>query len=312
MNTLALLSLICLTAFAQESPITPRPDVSRETVFGFKGDNLGETLAEFKTRNSRDADFGPGGAIPPPDLGPHRVGKTFAEWLKFNNLDLDDICQKRRRVDNHMDFKTVCKSLSAIRDTGRGEFYTTTNTGRTFKSVFEDGKVRQYSRSGVLHVHYPICSGDKINETEYGLDITPFEIHSDSSRYVFCIVALEGKEPIPTIAGVEPWNLIYRFSDGILFEISTFVGREDFSTVEQGFKEKYGNPLLSKAQHFQNGYGARFEGTADVWTNKDSMIELHELSTERTPPVSKVDIHDTQRFNEYYKIKTIAHPGKDI
>jgi hypothetical protein len=46
-----------------------------------------------------------------------------------------------------MEFKAVCK-LSAIRDTGYGDFYTTDQTGRTLGWQFMNGTVTSYSING--------------------------------------------------------------------------------------------------------------------------------------------------------------------
>lgn len=88
---------------------------------------------------------------PPTDIRPHRLGETFSEWLGFNQLDLGDICGKHTRSDKGMDYKSVCKKLSTMRDTGRGEFYTTDQTGRTFGWEFVDGKLAEYSLDGQWH-----------------------------------------------------------------------------------------------------------------------------------------------------------------
>lgn len=85
------------------------------------------------------------------DITPHRLGEAFSEWLKLNQLDLSDICGKHNRSDNSMDFRAVCKRLSAMRNTGNGDFYTTDQTGRTFGWRFADGKVADYSLDGEWH-----------------------------------------------------------------------------------------------------------------------------------------------------------------
>jgi hypothetical protein len=75
--------------------------------------------------------------------GPHRIGETFQKWLAINHMNMADICQKNHKGDHSMDFKAVCKKLSALRDTGHGEFYTVDDARRGFGWIFIDGKVAE-------------------------------------------------------------------------------------------------------------------------------------------------------------------------
>jgi hypothetical protein len=72
----------------------------------------------------------------------HRIGETFQEWMTINQLDLADICQNHPRSDKRTDYKAICKRLSLIRDTGRGEFYLGDATIRqAFRWVFVGSKL---------------------------------------------------------------------------------------------------------------------------------------------------------------------------
>jgi hypothetical protein len=72
---------------------------------------MNETLQEWYELEPRAR-----GVIPRADIAPHRLGEPFTEWLRLNALDLDSICQKHKRDDKTIDFKSVCKTLSTIRD----------------------------------------------------------------------------------------------------------------------------------------------------------------------------------------------------
>ena len=77
-------------------------------------------------------------------IGSHKIGETFQQWLSISHLDLSDICGKHDRKDKRMDFKHVCKTLSAIRDTGRGEF-SIVISDQEFDFVFSNGMAEQVS-----------------------------------------------------------------------------------------------------------------------------------------------------------------------
>jgi hypothetical protein len=61
-------------------------------------------------------------------------------------MNLEDICQKHHK-DKAMDYRTVCKKLSAIRDTGRGELFIVMEniSSQPFGFVFSDGIVQEAS-----------------------------------------------------------------------------------------------------------------------------------------------------------------------
>ncbi len=171
------------------------------------------------------------------------------------------------------------------------------------------------------HVHYPVCSGDSIkwrgvdsNFARYELDV---DAPPDKAHYTVCVTAgaVSGRDSPagrhPTIAGVEAAP-IYYFFDGRLFEISAFVGMDDFTRIEQGFGEKYGVPHDSRTEHLQNNFGATFESRSDLWATGDSRIELHERSAINKDR-SSIDIYSQQRFRHYHRIKTpVGDPGKDL
>jgi len=77
----------------------------------------------------------------------HRLGETFQEWLAINQLDLVEICRPHKRSESKdTDFKAVCKRLSGIRDTGRGEFFLGDATiKQAFGWTFINGKLAEVS-----------------------------------------------------------------------------------------------------------------------------------------------------------------------
>jgi hypothetical protein len=86
----------------------------------------------------------------PTEIGGHRIGEAFQEWLSSNHLDLGDICGPHKRGDKRMDFKIVCKNLSSFRDGKTGTFTTTDDTKRKLEWLFVDGKVAEVSMGQAL------------------------------------------------------------------------------------------------------------------------------------------------------------------
>jgi hypothetical protein len=80
----------------------------------------------------------------PTTIGPHSMDETFHEWLTINNLDVAEVCQKHHQ-DKNVDYKAACKSLSAIRDTGTGQFSIVMGkrSSQPFSWWFVDGKAAQ-------------------------------------------------------------------------------------------------------------------------------------------------------------------------
>lgn len=88
----------------------------------------------------------------PTQIAGHFMDESFREWLLKNQIELTEICQKHPRSDHRMDFKTVCQKLSAIRNTGEGEFSTTTDSavGHTFTWRFANGKVAEVATESAV------------------------------------------------------------------------------------------------------------------------------------------------------------------
>jgi hypothetical protein len=73
-------------------------------------------------------------------VGGHRLGETFVEWATINRLDLAEICGPHNKRDLRMDFKGVCKTLTALLDGAQGTFSTTKGT-QDITWYFENAKV---------------------------------------------------------------------------------------------------------------------------------------------------------------------------
>jgi hypothetical protein len=116
-------------------------------------------------------------------IAPHRLGEPLSEWLKLNQLDLNSICEKHPRGDDSMDFKSVCKKLTSMRETGHGQFYTKDQTGRTFGWEFADRRLAKYFFDGQWH-----GAGDQTVQTNGPIEIesvdpkTPVSVDDDLNR----------------------------------------------------------------------------------------------------------------------------------
>lgn len=58
----------------------------------------------------------------PTMIGSHRLGESFDEWMIAAKLDLADICGNHPRSDKRMDYKQVCRTLTALKAGRKGWF----------------------------------------------------------------------------------------------------------------------------------------------------------------------------------------------
>jgi hypothetical protein len=65
-------------------------------------------------------------------LGPHKIGESYAEWLRYVAIDPRSLCKTN---------KPACKALTNIEKTGNGVFYTSDSTSKTIGWTFADHKV---------------------------------------------------------------------------------------------------------------------------------------------------------------------------
>jgi hypothetical protein len=182
-------------------------------------------------------------------IEPHRVGETFAEWLKLNQLDLGYICGKHNRGDTSMDFKSVCKKLTTMQGTGYGDFYTTNQTGRTFGWRFADGKVADYSVDG----KWQGILSEKTNE---------LVTHGNSREYTWKFA----DEKLSEVSITPDWDSIFGAGVARHEVIPVFQKEVDFLT------QIYGKPSKVEMVPYQNGFGAHWERSMVVWNAPDDTL----------------------------------------
>jgi hypothetical protein len=185
----------------------------------------------------------PTSQAPSSEIAPHRIGETTDEWLTFNQLDLGTICQSHRD-------KAVCKKLSAIRDSGSGDFYTQSTSG-TFGWRFAGGRVVAYSVQEV-----PGMSTNEWHNTQPPV-----------------------KEEIVTKTNNRQYT--WKFANGRLSTVSivpaSFI---EFANEVNLLTQTYGKPSKIEAIPYQNGYGAHWERSRVTWFAPDGIIIIANERTE--------------------------------
>jgi hypothetical protein len=198
------------------------------------------------------------------ELSPHRIDEGFADWLKINRMDLDDICGKHKRSDTTMDFKAVCKRLTATRETGAGDFYTTNQYNRTFGFRFKDGTLAAYTSDGgstwhtsedrEVDLHCNIASEDRSSRCTTG----------NNRAYTWKF--LNGR--LSEVLVSPDWMAIYKqySEEGIARHpevVPAFQDEVEFLT------QTYGKPSHLEKVPYQNSFGAHWERLRVVWTAPD-------------------------------------------
>jgi hypothetical protein len=215
--------------------------------------HIGETLQEWQEREP----VAPGQNQTA--ISPHRLTETFTEWLRLNSLDLADICKPHHERDQHRtDFRTLCKTLSAIRDTGTGEFSTIDQTGKTVDWSFADGKVSDYSIGGVhagleevvaaMPSHDPGVRVTRTNEREFTWNFA------------------NGK--LAEVTVTPNWLAIYSKynEEGIQRHPEVVPAYQE----EVGFlTQLYGKPAAVKTVSYHNALGAQWDRSETVWYAPD-------------------------------------------
>ena len=206
-------------------------------------------------------------AKPQSEIAPHQIGETFAEWLRINQIDLNDICQPHKRGDKRVDYKAVCKKLSTMRDTGYGDFYTKNESGSTFGWRFVDGRVGDYSVNEMWHstVHAPDPE-DKGNK-----------LHTTANDRAYEWTFADGK--LSEVSVTPNWKAIYK--------IYSEEGLRLHPEVVPGFQEEvnlltqiYGKPSTLRSVPYHNAYGAQWEASVALWEMPDgTQIVAFEDST---------------------------------
>ena len=215
---------------------------------------IGETLQEWQARE-------PPAPSRPSEIAPHKIDETIAEWLRLNNLDLASICQKHHEKDeHHTDFKAVCRNLTAIRDAGHGEFYTTDQTGHTFGWTFVDGRVADYTRDGKRPDVEQFTASMAVTQNDPNVKVTK----TDSREFTWKFH--DGK--LAEVSVTPNWLAIYaKYSEeGIARHpevVPAFQDEVDFLT------QVYGKPSTVKPVPYSNAFGAQWERMELFWTAPD-------------------------------------------
>ena len=193
------------------------------------------------------------------DITPHRLGETFSEWLRLNQLDLSYICGKHNRRDNRIDFKGACKKLSTTRDTGIGDFYTINDTGHTFGWRFANGTVAEYSvdekwQSTIVAPQQSIKNGKD--------DTLVTNINNRAYTWKFA----DGRLSAVTVT--PDWNAIYKLysEEGIARHpeiVPAFLEEVNLLT------QTYGKPSKVEMVPYGNAYGAHWGRSRVMWNTPD-------------------------------------------
>jgi hypothetical protein len=188
------------------------------------------------------------------DITPHRLGETFSEWMKLNQMDLTAMCGKHSRNDNSMDYKAVCKRLTAMRDTGIGDFYAR-DESHAVGWRFADGKVADYSIDGKWHS--TVVTPERQS--------TPDEFGTTGNNRAYTWKFLNGK--LTSVMVTPDWTAIYK--------IYNEIGIERDPEIVPSFQEEvnflaqvYGKPTMVSTP-YHNGFGAQWERSSAVWAAPD-------------------------------------------
>ncbi len=231
------------------------------------------------------------------DIMPHRLGETFSEWLRLNQLDLSYICGKHNRRDNRMDFKGVCKKLSAMRDTGHGDFYTTNQTGHTFGWRFTNGTVAEYSVDGKWQGTIAMVTPEQ--NIKNGKDDT-LVTKTNSREYTWKFA--DGRLSAVTVT--PDWNAIYKLysEEGIARHpeiVPAFL--EEITLLTQ----TYGKPSKVEMVPYGNAYGAHWERSRVMWNAPDGtqIIAFERIEFNHQGQLELVSFHSKESLKQTEQTK---------
>lgn len=107
--------------------------------------------------------------------------------------------------------------------------------------------------------------------------------------------------PGATYAGIKSQEVVTFYKS----QLSSFYFRTDhdnYETLRDALKQKFGPPTSSEQKTYQNGYGASFTGEYLMWLNSTSSITLEEISGDRD--------HSVLLFSHTELIKAQNKAGK--
>ena len=226
------------------------------------------------------------------DITPHHLGETFSDWLRINQLELNYICGKHNRADNTMDFKSVCKKFTAMRDTGNGDFYTTDQTGHAFGWRFADGKVAAYSRDGEWHT--AVATPNQTGQDN--------ELLTTADNRAYSWQFADGK--LSAVSATPDWSAIYKIysEEGIARHpdiVPAFQEEVDFLI------QIYGKPSTARVVPYSNAYGARWERSEVVWYAPDGtqIVAFERTGFNQQGQLSLVSFHSRESLEKTEKTK---------
>ncbi len=154
-----------------------------------------------------------------------------------------------------MDFKAVCTRLSAIRDAGYGDFYTTDETGRTSGWRFLDGKLAAYSSDRGSWQGTAPDPGAKENEI-----LTTVNNRAYKWKFV------DGK--LSEVSITPDWKAIYRVysEEGIARHPEVVPA---FQKEIELLTQTYGKPSKVVTIPYGNAYGAHWDRSEFLWNTPD-------------------------------------------
>ena len=94
----------------------------------------------------------------------------------------------------------------------------------------------------------------------------PFERYYDGD-YWFTVAG-----DVWTIAGIQMFDMVHQFIDGILCRMTIDFPSDGFGKVVDAFSHKYGTPSDVETEVYQNAYGATFDGDVVNWHLADCSI----------------------------------------
>ncbi len=250
-NIISLVLLLCFSLRGQSVQIAAKPEADEVTPTHIGKHKIGETLQDWfrlkpdAVRNEQS------------EISPHRTGETFGEWLTLNQIDLGNICQKHKRSDKLMDYQSVCKKLSAIQETGQGEFYTTGESGRTLGWLFNGGRMTRYS------------VGDGAWQDGVPADAKDSEIVTTANGRSYDWEFTDGK--LSAVSVTPDWKEIYsHYSREAIASHPEAVPA--FPDEINLLTHTYGKPSKLESVPYGNALGAHWERSRAMWSMEDGTV----------------------------------------